>query len=334
MRVAFYAVAQRVFALALGIAVLAVPLSASAQQANVSPRIAVILATSAPGSSPRLAAFQEGLRELGYVPGQNVVLEIHPWVGADTELADRAAAIVRAQPAVIVAEGNVVIATLKRATQAIPIVMAVVGDPVGSGFVASLARPGGNVTGLSNTAEQLSGKRVELLKDLVPRMTRVGVLKSPSNATHNALLRETEVAASALGITLLSFDFRDAKDLQSAFTAMAQAAIHAVVLLPQPSVIALRQQIVEAGRTRRLPMIFPSSEPVEAGGLIAYGPSANALWRRTTYYVDRILKGTRPSGLPIEQPTHFDLVLNAKAAQELGLSVPQHLRLLATRIVE
>ena len=165
-------------------------------------------------------------------------------------------------------------------------------------------------------------------------MTRVGVLKNPANATHPQLLRETETAASALGMTIMPIDFRGENDLQNGFAAMGERAVDAVVLLPQPGVVALRQRIVEAGARRRLPMIFHTPEPVESGGLVAYGPSPTALWRRAAYYVDRILKGARPSDLPIEQPTHFDLVINAKAARELGLVVPQTLRLRATKIIE
>ena len=325
--------AQLLFALTFGITVFAMPIVAFAQRATIPPRVAVVLATSTPMSSPRLVALQQGLRDLGYLERQNVVLEVHAWVGAD-KLADLAAALVQSNPAVIVAESNSAIVALKGATQTIPIVMTSVGDPVGSGFVANLARPGGNITGLSNTAEQLSGKRLELLKDLVPHMTRVGVLRNPANPTHAILLRETETAARSLGMTLLAFDFRNENDLESSVRAMAEASVHAVVVLPQPSAIALRKPLVESGVRRRLPMIFHSPEPVEIGGLMSYGPSPTALWRRAAYYVDRILKGARPSELPIEQPTHFDLVLNPKAAQGLGLAVPQTMRLRADRIVE
>ena len=323
-----------VLSLAAAVGSLVTPLPVCAQTATLPPRIAVVLSTSAVAASARLAAFEQSLREIGYGDGQNVAIDARTWLGAARPLGDLAAEVVRGSPAVIVAEGNPTLAALKKATQTVPIVMAVVGDPVGSGFVASLARPGANITGLSNTAEQLSGKRLELLKELVPDLTRVAVLRNPSNPTHAIFLRETQAAARTLGVTLVALDFRAEADLESAFGAMVRDSVQAAVVLPQPATVALGRQIAERAMRDRIPVMFPSPEPVEAGGLVSYGPSHTDLWRRAAHYVDRILKGALPADLPIEQPTRFHLVLNVRTAQALGLVIPQSLRLRADQVIE
>jgi len=207
---------QTVLALIAALGNLVTPFPAYAQRATPPPRVAVVLSTSSAAASVRLSAFQQGLTELGYVDGQNVVIDARSWLREVRPLADLAADLVRLSPAVIVAEGNPALVALKQATQSVPIVMSVVGDPVGSGFVASLARPGANITGLSNTAEQLSGKRLELLKELVPGLTRVAVLRNPTNPTHAILLRETQAAALTLGTTLATFDLSSEGDLEGA----------------------------------------------------------------------------------------------------------------------
>jgi putative ABC transport system substrate-binding protein len=305
-----------------------------AASAQAQPRVAVVLATAPAAASVRLEAFQEGMRQLGHVPGRNVVIDARSWLGEKRPLAELAAAVAAERPAIIVAEGNTTIAALKQATQSVPIVMTVVGDPVGSGFVASLARPGGNITGLSNTAEQLSGKRLELLKELLPDLRRVAVLRNPRNRTHDIFLRETQAAAAATGVTLGVFDFAAEADLEPAFAAMAKERMQAALLLPQPIGIALRQPIADIALRHRLPVMFPSPEPVEVGGLVSYGPSHVDLWRRAASHVDRVLKGARPAELPIEEPTRFELVLNARSARALGLSIPAALQLRADRVLE
>jgi putative ABC transport system substrate-binding protein len=291
------------------------------------------VATTPPVSTARIAAFQGGLRELGYTDGRNVAVEVLSW-GGQQALAAGAAELVRSSPAVIVAESNAAVLALKQATSIVPIVMAVVGDPVGSGLVASLARPGTNITGLSNTAEQLSGKRLELLKEMVPRLARVAVLRNPANPTHAILLRETEAAGASLGLTLVPVDFEREADLETGFAVMARERTQAVVVLPQPAGVAIRAPLIELAARHRLPVVFPSPEPVEAGGLMAYGPSHTALWGRAATYVDRILRGARPADLPVEQPTRFELVLNLRTARALGLAVPQAVRLRADRLIE
>jgi putative ABC transport system substrate-binding protein len=235
---------------------------------------------------------------------------------------------------VIVAEGNPALVSLEQATQSVPIVMTVVGDPVGSGFAKSLARPGANITGLSNTAEQLSGKRLELLKELVPGLRRVAVLLNPTNPTHAIFQRETQAAALALGITLVALDLASEADLEGVFGAMVRDRVQAAGALPQPLVVAVRRPIAELALRHRMPVVFASPEAVEAGGLVSYGPSHTDLWRRAATYVDRILKGARPADLPIEQPTRFDLVLNLRTAHALGLTVPASVRLRAQQTIE
>jgi putative ABC transport system substrate-binding protein len=302
-------------------------------QSVAPPRIAVVLSTA---DSRRPAALQEGLRPLGYVEGRNITIDARSWAGVSRPLADLAAEVVASRPAVIVTEGNPAILALKQATASrpIPIVMAVVGDPVGSGFIASLSRPGGNITGLTNTAEQLSGKRIELLKELVPGLTRVAVLQNPTNATHPILLRETQVAAQAMGIAVTTFDLRGESDVAKVFDAIARDRIRAVVALPQAMIVPLSRLIAEAAAHHRLPMMYHTSEPVQAGGLVSYGPSATDLWQRTAGYVDRILKGARPADLPVEQPTRFDLVVNIRTARALALTVPPSMLLRAQEVIE
>ncbi|HEY7518595.1 MAG TPA: ABC transporter substrate-binding protein [Methylomirabilota bacterium] len=302
-----------------------------AQQATP-PRIAAVLSTAPAAASVRLAAFQQGMKALGYVEGQTIVIDAHSWVGATRPLAELAAHVVRSNPAVIVVEGNSPIAALKQATTTIPIVMSVVGDPVGSGFVASIVRPGGNITGLANSAEQLTAKRLELLKELVPGLTRVGVLHNPTNRTHPIFIRETEAAAKTLAVTPVNYAFASEADLERAFGSSARDRVEAFVVLPQPLAIALRGSLADGALRHRIPVMFPSPEPVEVGGLASYSPRHTDLWERAATYVDRILKGARPADLPIEQPTRFDLVLNLKTARALALTIPPSLLLRAQTI--
>jgi len=304
------------------------------QRAGGPPRVVAVLSTAPAAASLRLDAFQQGLRELGHVDGHTLVVDARSWLGEARPLAELAAELVRTNPAVIVAEGNPAIAALKQVAPSVPIVMSVVGDPVGSGFVAALARPGGNITGLSNTSEQLSGKRLELLKELVPDLRRVAVLRNPTNPTHAIFMRETEAAAQSLGTVLTIFDFGARADLDSALAAMRGADVQAALVLPQPLAIALHREIADLALRHRIPVMFPSPEPVDAGGLASYGPNHTELWRRSASYVHRILKGARPADLPIEQPTRFDFVLNLRAAKTLGLTVPPSVLLRATRTIE
>ena len=278
--------------------------------------------------------FLQGLRELGYIEGKNIVIEARSAEGNFDRLPDLAAELVRLRVDVIVASSNPAIIALKQATQTIPIVMTVVGDPVGAGFVASLARPGGNVTGLSNIAEELSGKRLELLKEINPKITRVAVFRNPTIPTHAVLWKETQDAATALGIKLLPLDIRGPDDFESAFGAMVKERAEAFIVLPEPITLTHRQQIVDLAAKKRLPGMYPFGDFTDAGGLIYYGPSRTDLWRRGATYVDKILKGTKPADLPVERPMKFELVINLKTAKQIGLTIPPNLLARADRVIK
>jgi ABC-type uncharacterized transport system substrate-binding protein len=221
----------------------------------------------------------------------------------------------------------------KNATQTIPIIIPTALDPVGTGLVASLARPGGNITGLSSLAPELSGKRLELLKEIVPGMTRVAVLWNPANPANASVWKETQAAACALGLQLQSQEVRGPQDLESAFALTAKARPNALLVLSDSLINMHRQQIADFVTQKRIPSVFASTEGVMAGGLMSYGPSLSDRYRRTAYYVDRILKGTKPSDLPVEQPTKFEFVINLKTAKQIGLTIPPDLLARATRII-
>jgi ABC-type uncharacterized transport system substrate-binding protein len=212
--------------------------------------------------------------------------------------------------------------------------MTVVGDPVGAGFVASLSRPGGNITGLSNIAEQLSGKRLELLKEIRPKIVRIAVLRNPTIPTHTVLWNETEAAATAMRIKLIVEDFRGADDFEGLFSAMARERSEALIVLPDPITLSRREQAADLAQRNRIPTMYPFGEFVEAGGLMAYGPNNLDLWRRGAIYVDKILKGRKPADLPVEQPTKFELVINLKAAKQIGLTIPPSVLARADKVIK
>jgi putative ABC transport system substrate-binding protein len=307
---------------------------AFAQHATPPAKVSIVLSTTSQAASLRVAAFHRGLQELGYVDGRNILVSRHSWAGDTRPLPEMAADLVKLNPAVIVAEGNPALFALRQATQTVPIVMAIVADPVGAGFVATLPRPGGNITGLSNTAEVLSGKRLELLKELAPGLRRAAALHNPTNRTHTTFLRETEAAAATLGVVLVPLEFKSENDLEGAFRAMSRDRVQGVIVFPQPAAVLHSGAISSLASRSRMPTIFHTPEGPEAGGLASYGPSPADLWLRTAGYVDRILKGARPSDLPVEQPTRFDLVLNLRAARELQVTIAPALLLRATRTIE
>jgi putative ABC transport system substrate-binding protein len=303
---------------------------ADAQQAVKRPRISVIY-TEGPSARD---AFRQGLQERGWIEGQNIVVDYRLEDGRAERLTALTAELVNSKIDVIVASSNPVISALKRATDTVPIVMSVVGDPVGAGFVASLARPGGNITGLSNLAEGLSAKRLEILREIKPGITRVAVLRNSSIATHVALYRETEIAAHAMKVMLVPIDFRAATELEEAFKTMVRERADAFIPLPDPITVAGRATVVGLAAKHALAGMYPFAFFVEAGGLSAYGSSVTDLWRRAAGYVDRILQGAKPAELPIEQPTKFELVLNQKTAKTLGIAFPQSLLLRADKVIE
>jgi ABC-type uncharacterized transport system substrate-binding protein len=305
--------------------------SAAAQPAKV-PRIGYL--SISPGGSARIEAFRQGMRDLGYVEGKNIVIEWRSNEGNPDRMPLLAAELVRLKVDVIVAGGSSDIRAAKEATGTIPIVMITGGDVVESGFVASLARPGGNITGLSTLRPELMGKRMELLKEIVPRLSRVAVFASSISQDYAQVLKEIELAAGAFGVKLQSFDIRNPKDIETAFQAAAKGRAEAVLVrLPGPILSPHRTEVAELAIKSRLPAIYEVAEVVEVGGLISYGVSANDLYRRAATYVDKILKGTKPADIPVEQPTKFEFVINLKTAKQIGLTIPPNVLARADRVI-
>jgi ABC-type uncharacterized transport system substrate-binding protein len=322
LRIGLTAICVLVFALSLAVT----PLVSHAQPLAKAPRIGLLLSGAAPPpgqASPLLDAFRSGLRDLGYIEGQNVVLEYRWSEGRDERLGELAADLVRRNVAVIVAAGTPATQAAKAATGTIPIVMAFVGDPVGSGFVPSLARPGGNVTGLSLLDEDLDGKRIELLKETVPGLRRLAMVWSANDPGMTLAYHRVARAAQTLGLTLQDLGVRDPGEFPRAFEAAGTGRADALIVTSQPFTNRHRAQILDLAAKQRLPAMYTFAGFVDAGGLMAYAPSRADLFRRAAAYVDKILKGTKPGDLPVEQPTQFELVINLKTAKALGLTIPQ-----------
>jgi ABC-type uncharacterized transport system substrate-binding protein len=323
---------RRAFLLgALGL--LAVPLAAEAQQAGKVPRVG-FLAGSTPHPSPRTNAFVMALRDFGYVEGQNVAVEWRASGGRAERIPDLAVELVRLNVDVIVAVDNPSIAAAQKATRTIPIVMVLATDPVNMGFVANLARPGGNTTGLTNQGTDLQGKTLQLLKEAIPSASRVAVLWNPAEPKRRAHAREAEMAARVLGLHAQLVGADSSADLDSVFTAMARGRTDAVLVQPSHVNFLHRARIAEIAAKRLLPTIGWSAETVEAGLLMSYGPNILSLHRRAAYYVDKLLRGAKPADLPIEQPSKFELVINLKTAKTLGLTIPPSLLQRADRVIE
>ncbi len=303
---------------------------AEAQKPAKVARIGVLSGPTDPG----VEAFRQGLRELGYVEGKSITIEHRSAEGKLDRLLDLAAELVRLKVDVIVASSNLAIIALKQATQTIPIVMSIASDPVGAGFIASLARPGGNITGLTVIAEQLSGKRLELLKEINPKISRVAVFRNLTTPTHAVLWKETQDAAAVLGIKVLPLDIRGPDEIESAFGTMAREHAEALIVLPEPISFTHRKQIVDLAAKNRLPAMYPWNEFVDSGGLMAYAPNRDDLWRRAATYVDKILNGTKPADLPVQQPMKFELIFNLKAAKQIGLTIPQSVLYRADKVIK
>jgi len=292
-------------------------------------------AAPAPGRpSPLLDAFRGGLRDLGYVEGQNVVIEYRWSEGRNERFPDLATDLVRLNVAVIVTQGAPAVQAAKAATSTIPIVMAALGDPVGTGVVASLARPGANITGLSLLDTELDGKRIELLKETVPGLTRLAILWSANDPGMTLAFSRVEAAARTLGLSLQSVAVREAGDFPGAFQAAGAGRAEALIVTAQPFTIRHRAQILDLAAKHRLPAMYTLRGFVDAGGLMAYGPSLSDLHRRAASYVDKILRGVKPTDLPVEQPTKFELLINLKTAKALGLTIPPSLLLRADQVIE
>jgi len=319
---------------ALALVVLAAPIAAKAQAPAKVPRIGYLSSSSPTDLTHLLEAFRQGLRELGYVEGQNIAIEYRWAEGKYERLPDLAAELVRLKVDVIVTEAPPAPEAAKQATSTIPIVFAVTGDPVAEGLVASLARPGGNITGLASIAPEVVGKQLELLKEVAPKVSRVAVLQNPSNQGHPPMLRQAEGAARALGVQLHILQARTPLEIEAAFAAMRRQRAGGVLVLRDPLFNAQRAQIAALAAKSRLPAVYGHREAAEAGGLMAYGASSPHMFRRAATYVDKILKGAKPADLPVEQPTRFELVINMKTARALGLTIPPSVLVRADQVIQ
>ena len=327
-------VPRRQFLIAAG-ALLAVPLAAKGQPAAKVPRIGVLYAGTREAAAQNVDAFLQGLREHGYLEGKNIVLESRFGEGKVERIAYAAGELVRMKVDVIVAGTDPAIVAVKQQTQAIPIVMANSTDPVGTGFVASLARPGGNITGLSSFSPELSGKRLEFLRQVIPGISRVAIIWNPD--VRGALLdyRETEIAARSLGMQLQSVEVQRIDELDRAVSAIKAGGAEAVIVSPlNPLLFSNAGELVSLIQRNRLPSMFGARRFPEVGGLMSYGANATEPWRRAAAYVDKILKGAKPAELAVEQPTKFELVINVKAAKVLGIRIPQSLLTRADEVIQ
>jgi putative ABC transport system substrate-binding protein len=325
---------RSVVRLILSIMLLAFCSSVEAQQATKVPRIGFLFGGSSFGYSVRVEAFRQRLKELGYTEGKNIGIGYRYADGKADRLLSLATELVRLKVDVIVAPSTPSVLAGKKATSTIPIVFVSVADPVASGLVASLARPGGNVTGLTNFAPELSGKRLELLKETLPNISRVAFLWNPANPAQGLLWKETQAAAQALGLQLQSLEARSSDDFDSAFEAALRERTQALIAAPEPLINTNLQRIVEFAAKNRLPAMYAATEAVDAGGLMLYAPNYADDFRRAAFYVDKILKGANPAELPIEQPTKFELVINLKTAKQIGLTIPPNVLARADRVIK
>ena len=328
---------RRKFLVTLGLGTLAAPWATLAQKAPGSVRrIGFLGMASASSYTPYVEVLKAGLREAGYVEGRDIAIEYRYADGKYERLAELAAELISIRPDVFVTHGTPATEAAKRATTAIPIVMVSIADPVASGLVPSLARPGGNLTGVSNLAGDIVAKHVDLLAQILPGRGAFAVLRNPTNPSATGpQLREAEAAARLLGLRLQPYDAGDSKEIAGAFVAMASTRSRAVVVLADPLfLLDGRRQIAELAVKYRMASVFSRSENVDAGGLMSYGPSLLGQFRQAAVYVNRILKGAKPADLPIEQPTRFEFVINLKTARALGITIPPSVMVRADRVIE
>ena len=326
---------RTLFGLVLLLAIAAAGPPSDAQQATRLPKIGFLAATTQVTGAFGVAAFREGLRELGYIERKTVLLEVRFAEGAVERLPELARELVALKPDVIVATSDVAIAPVKRHTQTIPIVMVLSSDPAGAGFVASLARPGGNVTGLSALSLETSGKRLGLLREVIPGLSRVALLWNPDSRGNLLDYKETEAVARLLHVELQSVELFRSEDLDRALATVTKGRAQALMVpVGNPITVARREQVASFARRSRLPSMYGLREYVDAGGLMSYGPSTADLFRRAATYVDKILKGAKPADLPVEQPTKFELVINLKTAKALGLTIPPSLLQRADHVIQ
>jgi putative tryptophan/tyrosine transport system substrate-binding protein len=315
------------------IAFLAAPLGTQAQQAGRTSRVGVLLSRYGLKDEPP-QGLRQRLRDLGYIEGQNLIIEWRTAEGGYGRLAELAAELVRRQVDVLVADTAVATRAAMGATQRIPIVTALAADPIGDGLVSSVVRPGGNVTGISLMLPELSPKRLELLKEAVPKASRIAVLWNPSTPWHTTMLRQLHGAAPSLKLELVPVAVGGPREFEAAFAVIARERTDGIFWGDNPIFSAYQKQLLELVARIRLPMIASSREWVVAGGLISYGPLYIEMFRSAAVYVDKILKGTKPADLPVEQPTKFELVINLKTARALGLTIPSSLLARADQVIE
>ena len=322
-----------IIGLTLSALLFALSFPAHAQPKKV-PHIGYLLATSPAVNAARIEALRQGLRELGYVEGKNIIIDFRWAEGKLDRVPELAAELVRLKVDVIVTAGPTDTRAAKNATSTIPIIMGFDNDPVGSGFVASLARPGGNITGLSTLAPEMSGKRLELLKETVPKLSQLAVLGTSTEPGSEQVLKETELVARAFKVQSQNLDILNAGDIENAFRAATKARANGVLVLQSPVLNSHRKQLAELAAKNRLPGIYGRSDFVEDGGLMSYGVNIPDLDRRAAVYIDKILKGAKPADLPVEQPTKFDFMINLKAAKQIGLTISPNILARADRVIK
>ena len=313
--------------------ILAASVTAYAQQPGKIPHIGFFIDGSPSALAARIEGFRQGLSELGYIEGKNIVIDWRSAEGNNDRMRTLAAELVGLKVDVLVSPGPTATRVLKEATSTIPIVMAQDTDPVGSGFVASLARPGGNITGLATLAPEMSGKQLELMKEIIPKLTRVAIIGNSTNPGDAQVLRETVLAAGSFEIYLRYLDVLNPKEIETIFRAAVKGRADAILLLGNPLLNSQRKQITDLAAKYRLPAAYARPEYVEAGGLMYYGTNYNDLFRRAASYVDKILKGAKPADLPVEQPTKFEFIINLKAAKQIGLTIPPNVLARADKVI-
>jgi ABC-type uncharacterized transport system substrate-binding protein len=306
---------------------------AEAQQTKKLPRIGYLTTSFASEVTGRINALQQGLRELGYLEGKNIIIEYRYAEGKSDLLPALANELINLKVDLIVTHGFPPARAAKQATKTIPIVMAVIGDAVGAGLVASLARPGGNITGLTSISSELYGKRLELLREVSPNISRVAILSSETSPATEIAMKEIKVAANALGVQLQTLQVRSPNDFESAFVSSTKGGSGALIVLQGPLTSSYRKRIVELAAKSRLLVTYHESEFTDAGGLMSYGVSYSDMYRRAATYVDKILKGAKPADLPVEQPMKFELVINLKTAKQIGVTIPPNVLARADRVI-
>jgi putative ABC transport system substrate-binding protein len=321
--------------LALCAMLFALCVTAEAQEARKVSRVGFISPQSSATGGRNIEALRQGLRDLGYIEGRNITIEVRWAEGLSERLPKFIDELTRLNLDVMVVGGAAGALAAKKAGISVPVVFAAVTEPVGYGIIGGLARPGGNITGAAlGVGEGFAGKWVELLKEAVPNVTRAAVLRNPSHPIGEIFLKETQVAGRALELSLGFFEARDPKELQNSLARMEAERAEALLVTPDPLFSSQEKPLVEFARRRRLPSMFYFSEFVDAGGLMAYGPSLSGSYRRAAYYVDKILKGTKPADLPVEQPTKFELVINLNAAKQIGLTIPANVLARADKVIK